>query len=48
MKDKKNINTEKLIIDKTKQWQNTNKKAIENYNKRIKQRGLFGDRFRTF
>jgi len=47
MKEKKKMNIEKLK-NKTIRWQNVNKKAIDAYNKRIKENGLFGDEFRRF
>lgn len=47
MKEKKKI--DKITSkEKAKKWQDSNKNAIEDYNKRIKQKGLFGDRFRNF
>jgi len=47
MNEKKKINTEKSK-EKTTKWQNENKEAIDAYNKRIKENGLFGDKFRRF
>ena len=34
--------------DKKKQWEKENKEAIESYNKRISENGLFSDGLRSF
>ncbi|RBQ31633.1 type II toxin-antitoxin system CcdA family antitoxin [Aliarcobacter vitoriensis] len=40
---------EKLIQEYEKvNWEKQNKEAIEDYNQRVKQQGLFSDHFRSF
>ena len=40
---------ENTLRDKEiEKWQETNKDAIESYNKRIEERGLFNESFRSF
>ena len=46
--NEKNKIDKKASKEKARKWQDSNKNAINDYNKRIKQRGLFGDRFRNF
>ena len=39
---------DKKILEKTKNWEKINKKAIDSYNQRIKENGLFSDGLRQF
>ena len=41
-------NYDKKISGKTKDWEKINKKAIDSYNQRIKENGLFSDGLRQF
>ena len=39
---------EKVREEKTKNWQEENKEAIEHYNQRIEKHGVFGSQMRSF
>ena len=41
-------NTNKKLLIKKKNWERNNKKAIDSYNQRIKENGVFSDGLRQF
>jgi len=41
-------NHNKKLLTKIKNWQKDNQKAIDSYNQRIKENGLFSDGLRLF
>lgn len=46
-KNAKNISINSELLEKAN-WEKQNKEAIEDYNERVKQQGLFPDYFRSF
>ena len=36
------------LVEALSNWEKQNKEAIEDYNQRVKQQGLFSDHFRSF
>ena len=42
------VKSNEKLLTKIKNWQKENKKAIDSYNQRIKENGLFSDGLRNF